>query len=218
MDKNLSYYDQLEAFRQPGCSICRLVERHSREYLETIFYESVNDPEIRLQLRNAFGFCAAHAMKAAEIGSPLAIALIYEDILNALDQEIGRAIRNGRVGMKGKCPFCEQEHQMEIRLTRALAASIEEEAMQTAFKSSEGLCARHLIKLLSATSPDIRQFVGESERGKIRALRAELKELIRKNDYRFAKETIGEEGDSWLRALRKTAGHFIERKGKSLTG
>lgn len=107
---------------------------------------------------------------------------------------------------------------MEIRLTRALAASIEEEAMQTAFKSSEGLCARHLIKLLSATSPDIRQFVGESERGKIRALRAELKELIRKNDYRFAKETIGEEGDSWLRALRKTAGHFIERKGKSLTG
>ena len=33
-----------------------------------------------------------------------------------------------------------------------------------------------------------------------------MSELIRKNDHRFQDETVGEEGDSWLRAVARVDG------------
>jgi len=43
-------------------------------------------------------------------------------------------------------------------------------------------------------------------------LHAELAELIRKNDYRFMKEGLGKEGDSWLRALAMVIGSTKSRQ------
>jgi len=37
-------------------------------------------------------------------------------------------------------------------------------------------------------------------------LLAQLSEFIRKNDYRFRDEPVGEEGDAWLRAIAALAG------------
>ena len=213
MDKSFIYYELIEALNRPGCSVCALIERHSLEHIEAVFYESVNDPETRSRLRSSFGFCKHHAEIAVRIGSPLAFALIYEDVLNALDKAIARSARTGRVVSSVKCLLCEQELQQESRLIQALATSLEEEEMQCAYKISAGLCAHHLIRLITACSLPIRQLVVEVERERIRELRDELMDLIRKNDYRFAKEAIGKEGDSWLRAISKVAGRSIERKG-----
>ena len=46
----------------------------------------------------------------------------------------------------------------------------------------------------------------ESERRSLDNLLDELDEFIRKQDYRFADEKIGAEGDSWMRAIRMIAG------------
>jgi hypothetical protein len=47
------------------------------------------------------------------------------------------------------------------------------------------------------------------ETGKISGLIAELKEFMRKHDYRFSKEKFGKEGDSWIRTIEK----FIGKEG-----
>jgi hypothetical protein len=47
------------------------------------------------------------------------------------------------------------------------------------------------------------------EIGKISGLIAELKEFMRKHDYRFSKEKFGKEGNSWIRTIEK----FIGKEG-----
>jgi hypothetical protein len=41
---------------------------------------------------------------------------------------------------------------------------------------------------------------------KLESLKAELDEFIRKNDYQFAGEGFGKEGDAWLRAIGMVVG------------
>lgn len=42
--------------------------------------------------------------------------------------------------------------------------------------------------------------------GIIDRLMGKLKELMRKQDYRFSNETLGDEKDSWIRGIRKMSG------------
>jgi hypothetical protein len=54
-----------------------------------------------------------------------------------------------------------------------------------------------------------RKFISEIigiEAIKLEGLIVELKEFHRKHDYRFSKERIGKEGDSWIRAIEKMIG------------
>ena len=42
----------------------------------------------------------------------------------------------------------------------------------------------------------------------MQSLLAELSEFIRKHDYRFTGEGMGEEGTSWIRAIEMVAGKW----------
>jgi hypothetical protein len=50
------YNELLEACRSPGCPVCRLSQRAVRRYLVNLFYENVNDGNLRAQLRKSLGF------------------------------------------------------------------------------------------------------------------------------------------------------------------
>ena len=79
-----SAYDLLEACHQSGCPVCRLADRYVRSYLKHLFYESVNDLDLRKTLRLSQGFCAEHAWLAVEekLGDRLGWALIYQDVIH----------------------------------------------------------------------------------------------------------------------------------------
>ncbi len=63
-----------------------------------------------------------------------------------------------------------------------------------AFRSSQGLCVRHLVQTLDAGDPagGIPTLI-ERQREVWQGLEAELAEFIRKNDYQFTGEPIGYE-------------------------
>lgn len=80
----LAYFDLIEAFRQPGCPVCRCVGAASWRYLDTLGYERVTDPEIRRRLRASWGLCNWHAWMLADLGgAAFGAAIIYEDLLRA---------------------------------------------------------------------------------------------------------------------------------------
>jgi hypothetical protein len=59
-DKSYSYFKLVNACQESGCPICHLVTKCSQEYLDQLFYESVTDVPIRLNLMKSFGFCNWH--------------------------------------------------------------------------------------------------------------------------------------------------------------
>ncbi len=232
--KSVSYFELLDAFREEGCPICRLLVKWSRSYLDSLFYEYVTDFGIRSRMRESHGFCNWHTWMAASIdNSQSGIAIIYEHLLNdqvgAL-QGVLRSIRprfwwarlkakwlrgEGKPpilalkGRKSPCPACERLDQFfEPDLTDTLLSSLADPEFADGFRASFGLCLPHLYGALIAGGdhPNLPLLL-ELQLQKLRALRGQLGEYIRKLDYRFMAEPRGEEEKTaWRRVMELFVG------------
>lgn len=225
----------LEACREPGCPVCRLVQAAVERYLDNQFYENVNNPDWRKQLRTSLGFCQEHAWLAIErhLGDALGFAIIYQDvvatILKGLDESpppsSGQGwspARNRSAGRasaaiqpaptpftpRTRCPACLQRDEMTKMIIVRLIEELQGSEMPAALQASDGLCIPHLrLVLLEAKNSQTRKTLLDIHRRKLESLKSELEEFIRKNDYRFMSEGFGKEGDSWLRAVHLMTGY-----------
>jgi hypothetical protein len=91
-----SYFELLDACKEPGCPICRLGQRSAQRHLTSLIYDGVNDVPLRATLRDSYGYCHEHAWLLPESGesAPLGIAIIHRDILNTLRGQLGEETYN----------------------------------------------------------------------------------------------------------------------------
>lgn len=228
MPNNPTYYALLEACAQPGCPVCRIVQAEVRRYLERLFFDSVNDIDLREKLRLSRGFCAPHAnlLLNARLGDALGLAIIYQDVFTNVLRELPAPspARAGAAGLlqrlggrltqvqqalrpRGRCPACVLHEADTRHALHVLGEALPDAALEQALQASEGLCLAHLQGALAqARDPAAFHILLEASRARLQALNVELAELIRKNDYRFRGEAFGAEGDAWLRAVRLAVG------------
>lgn len=96
-DKSIGYVRLLDACRESGCPVCRLVTQDSRHHLTAILYEHVTDPDTRRRLRASWGFCNWHAWMLLGIeNSPSGAAIIYEDLVRSLIDRLRRLSARAR--------------------------------------------------------------------------------------------------------------------------
>lgn len=232
--------DLYAACKQPGCPVCHVVRKSVDHYLSSVFYERVNDQDLRAVLRASRGFCNQHAWQALNSGAAdaLGVAILYQDILtNVLrDASGGPVHRTGRLftalrekspkGLKKgtqklaaalqprrSCPACVQEDEINQLLVEELLELLPQETARQAIAASDGICLPHLQHALQkAPGEEVQAFLIASCRAHLERLLPELAEFIRKNDYQLLKEaTFGPERDAWRRALRLTVGEPSSR-------
>ena len=242
--KFLSYFDLWDAFQEPGCPICTLLERCSFNYLDSLLYERVNDVGTRIKLRESLGFCNWHAWKCLEVSNcSLGLGIIYDDILGRIEERL-KKVKNffpfripflgklfGRkktahqppyVGPNQRCLVCAHIQFFENIYLSILLDFMGEEDFERQFSRSSGICFPHLTMA-------IEKFPGHGNLGvliqrqmkKYESLQAEVAEFIRKNDYQFAHEPRGAESDSWKRALEMVVGKrevFSNQVGREAGG
>ena len=80
-DQTASFYDLRDALTQPGCVVCRLKADSVDRFLDSLLWESVNDPDKRQDIRQARGFCREHAWRLSRAGASLGVAIIMRDVL-----------------------------------------------------------------------------------------------------------------------------------------
>lgn len=202
-----TYVAFVEACSQPGCPICRIEHDTVLRYIGGLFYEQVNDYNLRDRLRSSLGFCREHAYVAVDElpGNALGIAIVYQDLVKYALHHVNDP--KGVSAPQRKCPACEQRDLNMMRTFSELSKHIDDEAMTAALKKSNGLCLFHMRHALKhMRTPEKRALLVSIERNILMQLRADLDEYIRKNDYRFAQETFGAERDSWQRAISIIAG------------
>lgn len=222
-------YSLLEACRAPGCPVCRLEQRAVERYLDNKFYESVNSPAWRDELRQSLGFCHEHTWLAVNgrLGDALGFSIISRDLVNSilkqLKEEKGSLPASGRrtsvlkqilsaLTPRKRCPVCEHRDETTRRIMSVFAEELDQPNMNDALESSDGLCLPHLRLALEQVKD-----VSDSEtllgihRDKLESLRDELDEFIRKSEYKEVKESFGSEGNAWLRAIGMIAGSRKER-------
>ena len=228
-----SYFDLLKACSQPGCPVCHVVHASTKRYLENLFYENVNDVDLRAHLVASRGFCNQDAWMALEpgAGDALGVAIIYHDILGNVLNDLPSpqpAAHHGLTTLLGQiphqlstavkaainaltpqapCPACQQREGYTHLAISTLMESLQEGEFSDALAGSEGLCLPHLRLVLDQvkTSQDFNTLLN-IHCPKLQGLRDELAELIRKNDYRYQEEAFGSERDAWRRAVRQTVG------------
>ena len=123
--------------------------------------------------------------------------------------------RRLRHRMEGQqpCPLCATEASVARHTIETLLEHISEEEVKAAYRESDGLCVPHLLQ--AAEHADSRKVFSrlvllQAER--YESIIGELDEFIRKNDYRFGDEPMGEEGTAWLRAIALLVGEEPKRE------
>ncbi len=226
MEKHQTYFNFLDALKE-GCPVCSIVEKAMHKAMDDYLYESVNDPIIREEIKASRGFCNRHAWQLQKIGDGFGQAIIYEDLLsrgleqfrlvNAMTsvQELAKRL-SARKMAKAICLFCKQERDVEGRYLLIFWESFAEPEFKRAYNSSSGLCLPHLSQVLGeCPKAGLGKELVDFESTKLNGLIVELREFIRKHDYRFSQEKFGKEGNSWIRAIEKLAGkEDVYQKGE----
>ena len=230
------FYNLVEACREPGCPVCRLEQKSVERYLDSMFYENVNSPAWRDQLRASLGFCHEHAWLGVNqrLGDALGYSIIYRDIVNSILHrmddprpaprrtgwrgQMSETVRDqierlrGALTPRKRCPACEHRAETTHYLLSALVEGLATPELTQALQNSEGLCLPHLKETLVAIhqSAPYEQLLA-IHREKLERLKSELAEFIRKNDYQVIEEGFGSERDAWLRAISLVTGSRKER-------
>lgn len=202
--RHIDFFAVMEALAQPGCPVCRLAERAAARFLQTLFYENVNDPPTRETLRQMGGFCPLHTKNILKINDALGSSIIYADLLEQAPAFFAaRQIR--------RCPACHVASQAAQRALNVLLEHLMEEDVWQAYGQSDGLCLEHLQQL-----PKRKMYAAaiarlyEYETQQCQSLAASCREFVAKTDYQRRSETIGDERYAWQRAARKIGGGFPE--------
>jgi hypothetical protein len=92
-----------DAARSGGCPVCARARAAGDRTAAELSGEFLNDPA-RAQLVASWGFCRDHAIAcAAEVGAPLAIAILHEDLC----ERVARALTDGHAPTPElDCPSC----------------------------------------------------------------------------------------------------------------
>ncbi len=232
---HLGHATIIQACEEPGCPVCFLVKKSVNMYLAMVLAGYVDAPDLRQQLCDSWGYCHKHAWELSKVehGNILTISIMYQDILEreahkALEQLSGKKAGKTSGGFlqgffKGKkpeapsqqhpyqtvCPACEMGREVEENALRILLKALAEKdtSIQDALHSSDGLCFPHLHRALAmASEQHVIEFLVTFSKETLAGIQAGLNELIRKNDYRFQHEPVGEEKDSWKRAISLIVG------------
>lgn len=222
-----STYELFDAFQQVGCPVCFLALRGVSHFMESMNYDSVGDQTFRTQLKEALGFCNTHAYQWLRSAFLLGTAEIYRDILqifteslgNAAPQSVGTFIHfpslfhhdSTGAGVTvirptASCPACAHVDRTESMLVRTLIEGLPNRTFRTAYEASSGLCIPHLRMALAVSSVDTSDVLVNHALKVEEIMLTQLGEIIRKHDYRYRDEPIGDEKGAAERAVRHVAG------------
>jgi len=226
--KFVTYFELLDAFREPGCPVCTRLERGALKALDGLMYEQVNDPYVRDRLVESHGFCNWHTWMLPGIhNSALGVALIYRHLLEETLEHLRTAQEEARPrgcwqrlwarlrraegdplaflawrGGKRRCYLCAFARQYERDDLKTVLEFMGEPEFGEAFARSAGLCLPHLCAAVAMgrDHPNLQKLLAIHE-GRWQDLAWELGEFARKFDYRYLNEARGQEGSSWHRVL-----------------
>ncbi|GAC1568800.1 MAG: hypothetical protein NVS3B14_19470 [Ktedonobacteraceae bacterium] len=224
------------AFGREGCPVCTVILEYLEHNMDSWEYEGFTDVEHRHQLIRSRGFCPLHTWQLAQRSNAFRLGLIYSevltDVLQNLDEDYSRLSstesRNPKPGSAWngwwrkrrhqtdvhpvfeQCPFCSSRASAEERLSSTLVQQLRSEEIRMLLSRSTGLCLAHFTQALQHAElhdPRLLPHLLACQRTCTRRVLEEVRELVRKHDYRFSDESRGEEMTSWRRGAELCAGN-----------
>jgi hypothetical protein len=216
--KSFSYYNLLESFKQDGCPICILLQKTIDGYFESLLYENVNDPFVRKEIKNSFGYCKKHSIQIEKVAErsfqDFGLSIIIEDLANTLMhryKDLNKSVekQDRRKQPSKVCPVCVYENTFKEIYASDIARCIKDERFFNEFRSGPGLCFNHLIAVKKyITDPSDLKRLLEFQESVLEKTIHDLRNFIKKHDYRNKEPIAVTEAMARKKALRKIVGEF----------
>ncbi|WP_240912006.1 MULTISPECIES: DUF6062 family protein [unclassified Thermococcus] len=185
-----------EAMKE-GCPVCRILGEYEESEINTILYEHVNDPTVRVKFKESLGLCTYHAWKTLKTAysnpllGPLGVAIIYEHMLSTYI----KILESWEKVKEGECFLCLLVEEKEKDTVEAITEKIEE--LLPVYESSEAiLCKRHhemIDSILRKKNPQSAERLRKVQLEKLKKLRERMNSFINKFDYKaLERPTRGE--------------------------
>jgi hypothetical protein len=212
-----SIFELRLACQKPGCPVCFLVQRAGARYIESIFSESLLDPEVRQKLVVSRGFCYNHTWLSIhlKLSDALGQAILFKDLVSDIQNKLSNHANQNdsqfisTLETTKSCPACQIENETEERVVHSLKDALKDPIFIKDLSQSEGLCIPHLTVLLPKLDKKRKTMIIDLQKSRLQKIELELAEFIRKSDYRFHDEIIGKEGDSYKRAADLLRGRHL---------
>jgi hypothetical protein len=171
--------------------------------------------EVYERIRDAGGFCEGHTrilrrLGALRLGDRRSIGRLYGWLLDDLDPDFIPT---------SPCPACEAAADYEraslLALRDVLHPITGDGDLRERFAAGAGLCLIHFVAAASVIEDgESLRILTDVQARAWQALSRDLKEYLRKHDYRFSREpkTPAEES-SWIRAVATISGTALEQSG-----
>jgi len=209
-EKFIGFFRLVDACAAPGCPVCQCLLADSRQYLEALLYEQVNDPDTRRRLRAAWGFCNRHTWMLRDIAdSAFGSAIIHEDMLRVVSRRFERTGRGPAPGSPGRwhrlrrliggdrrpalvelhdrralCPACQERVGAEERYLQVALRFVDDFQLEQAYRQSDGLCVRHAVRAVEMGPAQQAATLIARTLPKWAVMRRDLTDFIEKHDYR----------------------------------
>ena len=204
------------ALDSPGCPVCRLTQEAGCDFLIHVLREGKAHAEVYERVREAGGFCGDHTrilkwLGAQSLGDRRSIARLYGWLLVDLASSLTP---------RSPCPACEAAAEYErasLTALRDLLHPVDGDGdLRKRFRDGPGLCRAHFVRAASVIEEgESLRILADVQAQAWDALSRDLKEYLRKHDYRFSQEpkTPGEE-QSWIRAVATISGIPVEERSE----
>ena len=205
------------ALNSPGCPVCRLAQEAGRDFLIHVLRQGKAHADVYERVRDAGGFCEDHTrvlrrLGVERLGDRRSLASLYGLLLGDLASDLAP---------RGPCPACEVAMEYErVGLTalRDLVHPVTGNPdLRERFEEGEGLCLSHFVAV--ALLVEDRESFGiltDVQARSWEVLSRDLKEYLRKHDYRFSREPkTPAEVRSWVLAVGAISGISVEERSES---
>ena len=213
-------YDIVEAFRAPGCPLCRTLEETERHDMAVFVREGRSVPEARLRLVESGGFCGRHARLLEDVcidaGAEWVVASLYRQIVrnDIVRLRSIRRLRRGALRRARGCPACDEAEDAAVRRAGFLVDALRSPDVRSDYALSDGLCAHHLevaVTVAADDEPRIARFLIDDWRGRLSRLAEELDGYDRTRDHRYAHERTAAQIRACTEVIHRYVGDAEDR-------
>ena len=229
-----TYFDLIEAFKQPDCAVCRLIDDAVYQYIDIFIYENITNVARRQEIREARLFCSLHTTKfMSGYGRLISLATLEQDVLNDVLRSASRVLANPlpkhwRVTgfLRGasralrrvirptrNCTLCDYEHSMERVMLGTLIQFIDEPDIRASFEGSAGLCMPHYYMGLGMSGRHER--IITVQQAVMTRVKADIDEYVRKRNPLYRDQDMNEdEAAAPTRAAKLISGRIVHSDGR----
>ncbi len=195
MDKNYTWHDIVKRMDENICPICQLINDRTHQKINVLEYQHVSDVEFRKTFIDSKGFCHYHTEKFYQQSDALAHAIILGHLMHVELERFKKDTYKRKDKSQKTCMLCEAENKSESIYLNVFLKAFKEADFRNHYRDKGILCMNHFKSLLPKLKKQNKEHFNVFKSitlSKYDLLLHDLKEIKRKNDFKFSNEKLND--------------------------